>query len=134
VRINGVSASLRTGSPSEIRLHYASRPDIGDVVVSIGVFTSRGEGALHLSSEISGYHLGSVPPSGDIVCRLDRVGLLPGRYTVNVHVTASGTLADWVVDAATVDVAEGDLYGTGRLPPPGYGSVAVPQAWKVEVA
>jgi hypothetical protein len=51
-----------------------------------------------------------------------------------VFCRANGEIADWVVDAGTIEVAEGDFFRTGRLPPAGYGAVAVTQAWLVEPA
>jgi lipopolysaccharide transport system ATP-binding protein len=113
-------------------VEYEAEAELRNIVLSVGLFTSRGEGALYLSTEIAGETIEDVPRSGTLVCGFDRVSLLPGRYSVNVYCTVNGILADWVVDAAVIDVAEGDYYGTGRLPPPGYGSVVVPQRWSVE--
>jgi lipopolysaccharide transport system ATP-binding protein len=101
------------------------------VVISIGIFTMRGEGVLHLSNETSGDPLGEIPSEGSLICEFDTAGLLPGRYSLNVLCTVNGVVADWVVDAATIEVAEGDYYGTGKLPPAGYGSVLVPYHWTV---
>jgi lipopolysaccharide transport system ATP-binding protein len=63
---------------------------------------------------------------------MEKASLMPGRYTINTHCTVNGSLADWVIDAATIDVLDGDFYGTGRLPPHGYGSVVVPHRWSAE--
>jgi lipopolysaccharide transport system ATP-binding protein len=70
--------------------------------------------------------------AGVFVCRFEQAQLLPGQYTINVYCTAGGAVADWVTDAAVIDVDEGDYYGTGRLPPPGYGSVAMEYKWALE--
>ena len=133
LRITGIETSIRTGSPSEVRLRYAAQPGLRNLAVSVGFFTTRGEGAMYLANELSGERLSEVPESGTLVCALDQAWLLPGRYSVNVYCTANGVLADWVVDAASVDVAEGDLFGTGKLPPTGYGSIGVPHRWRVEL-
>jgi len=58
------------------------------------------------------------------------LALLPGSYSVNIYCTVNGVLADWVVDAARLDVAEGDYFGTGKLPPRRYGAVIVPHRWE----
>jgi lipopolysaccharide transport system ATP-binding protein len=132
LRITEIESSMRTGSPSELRLRFVAESGLRNVVLSVGLFTSRGEGALYLSSDLTGLEIDALPRAGTIVCAVDRSGLLPGRYSMNIYCTVNGLLADWVVDAATIEVAEGDYYGTGRLPPPGYGSVAVEQRWSIE--
>jgi lipopolysaccharide transport system ATP-binding protein len=132
LRIVEIEASVRTGSPSEIRLRYSAESGARRVAISVGLFTSRGEGALYLATELTGQELTDLPASGTITCALERASVLPGRYSMNVYCTVNGVLADWVIDAAAIDVIEGDFVGTGKLPPPGYGSVAVQQRWSVE--
>ena len=132
LRFTGIEAGVRTGKPSEIVLDYAGTGPLSNVAVSIGLFTPRGEGALFLGTEVAGAHLENVPASGRIVCRMERAALLPGRYTMNVYCTVNGAIADWVTDAAIIDVDEGDYFGSGRLPPPGYGSTTVEHSWDVE--
>jgi hypothetical protein len=40
-------------------------------------------------------------------------------------------LADWVQRAARLSVAEGDFFGTGRLPPSSHGGLLIPHTWSV---
>ena len=81
---------------------------------------------------MTGSELREIPAAGTVVCAFDRAALVPGRYSVNIYCTVNGILADWVIGATSIDVSEGDYFGTGRLPPPGYGSVVVDQRWSVE--
>lgn len=129
IRFTTLRADIRTGSPSRIELGYRAESPPKRVVVNIGLFNERGEGALFLSNEMAGAALDELPLAGRIVCELDIAGLLPGTYTANLFCTSNGSIADWVVDATTIDVIEGDFFGTGRLPPAGYGSVVTPQRW-----
>jgi homopolymeric O-antigen transport system ATP-binding protein len=133
LRFVSIDSAIRTGSTSQLRLGYDAKEDLRNVIVNVGLYTSRGEGALHLSSQTAGQDLTVQAGRGTIVVELPKTGLLPGRYRVNLYCTAGGAVVDWLGDAATIEVAEGDYYGTGRLPPPGYGSIAVDQAWSVEV-
>ena len=132
LRFQSVESDVRTGAPSEIRFSYRARAALGRVAVSVGIFNSTGEGAAFLGTEIVGHELGSMPEQGVVVCRLPMAPLLPGRYTMNVFCTVNDVIADWVIDAAQLEVTEGDFFGSGRLPPAGYGSVAVPHSWAVE--
>ena len=58
--------------------------------------------------------------------------MMPGSYRVNVFGTINGEIADWVTDAAVLDVAPGDYFGTGKLPPSGYGSAVIDHRWRLE--
>jgi lipopolysaccharide transport system ATP-binding protein len=73
----------------------------------------------------------SLPPAGAFVCEFEKLSLLLGEYTVNIYCTVNGILADWVIEAAHIHVAEGDYFGTGKLPPKWYGAVVVPHRWSI---
>jgi len=129
LRFTAINANARTGAPSEFRLRYEAPSRLRSVAVSVGLFTTRGEGAIHLSTDLTGDRLDDIPAEGELICRVEDGNLVPGRYSLNVYCTVNGQVADWIVDAVTIEVHEGDFYGTGKLPPPGYGSVLVPHHW-----
>jgi lipopolysaccharide transport system ATP-binding protein len=114
-----------------LAIRYVGKPPLRNVQVSIGVFTALGEGAVYLSNDLVGKELDHLAASGDMVCRFEHLPLLPGSYSVNLHCTVNGVLADWVIDAVRFDVGGGDFFGSGKLPLPGYGTVAVPHQWEV---
>jgi lipopolysaccharide transport system ATP-binding protein len=132
LRFTGVQSSMRLGAESEIRIEYSGQAPLNNVEISLGLFTLRGEGCMYLANHLTGDELTSLPQAGTMVCRFDRSLLMPGVYSMNVYCTVNGILADWVQDAARIDVAEGDFFGTGKIPPPGYGNVISPHGWSVE--
>ena len=132
LRFTDIETSLTTGRPSRIRVSYIAEPNINHVEVAFGLFTERGEGALHLSNIVAGQELKDLPRAGTITCEIPAGNLLPGRYTVNLFCRVNEGVADWVTDASTIEVLEGDFFGTGRLPPRGYGSVVAEQRWSAE--
>jgi len=127
---SGSAGGVRSGSPTSIILRYAGAPPLRNVNVDVGFYSLLGEGVLFLSNEMVGTPFAELPPNGAVACHFDRLALLPGSYSVNIYCTVNGVLADWVVDAARLDVAEGDYFGTGKLPPRRYGAVIVPHRWE----
>ncbi|HUJ08842.1 MAG TPA: ABC transporter ATP-binding protein [Verrucomicrobiae bacterium] len=119
------------GSPATLAIRYVGNPPLRNVQLSIGIFTVLGEGAMYLSNDLVGKQLDNLPAAGVMSCRVEKLPLLPGRYSVNLYCTINGVLADWVTDAARFDVGDGDFFHSGKLPPPGYGTVAVSQDWNV---
>jgi lipopolysaccharide transport system ATP-binding protein len=134
LRFLDIQSSMRLGAESEIRLEYEGTSALKNVEVSLGLSTFRGEGCLYLANSMTGNEFPTLPEAGTLVCKFDRALLLPGVYTMNVYCTVNGELADWVQDAARIEVAEGDFFGTGKIPPTGYGNVVAPHEWVVEAA
>ena len=119
------------GSEACFSIPYTGIAPLRNVHVSIGFYTPLGQGALYVSNELVGKFFEEVPANGVFQCRFDKLSLLPGTYSINLYCTVNGIIADWITDAARISVEDGDFYGTGKLPPPGYGSVAVPHDWEI---
>ena len=49
------------------------------------------------------------------VFHIDRLTLNKGKYYVTIHITVDKVLADWIQNAFSFEVIEGDFYGQGRL-------------------
>ena len=129
LRVTGIASAVQTGTDSSIRIRYRGEGPLRNVDFALALFTTRGEGVAHLSTNASGGPFTHLPEIGEVTCQLPRASVAPGLYRVNVFCTIGGQVADWVTDAALIEVAEGDFYGSGRLPPSGYGSVLVEHSW-----
>jgi lipopolysaccharide transport system ATP-binding protein len=74
----------------------------------------------------------TVPGSGTISCRIAKLPLQPGAYPFTIFCKTAAGVADWIQHAAELDVAEGDFFGSGRLPPASNGPFLVLHDWSVE--
>lgn len=120
---------LECGAPGKIGLRYRISTPLTNVHVSIAFFSVLGEPILYLSNELTGDWFDRIDSDGTIECSFDHLPLLPGTYHVNLYCTVAGTIADWVSDAAVIEVENGDFFGSGRLPPSHYGSVLAAHRW-----
>jgi lipopolysaccharide transport system ATP-binding protein len=69
--------------------------------------------------------------SSEIIrCHIKELPLAPGLYTFNLYCEVNGLMADWITHAASLNVIEGDFFGTGRLPPKSHGGLLVKHEWK----
>jgi lipopolysaccharide transport system ATP-binding protein len=126
---------VRPGEPVRIAVEYeadAATP-LRDLTVRI-VLSAQGRPIASFLSDIAGPDLGDAPRAGRAVCSIPSLPLGPGAYDVRFSVLLGRELADKLEEAATLVVAEGDFFGTGRLPqrPETYGPLLVPQSWSVE--
>ncbi len=123
-----------TGEDVDIVLRYTS-PDgrpVRNAGFAIGIYTVFGVLILQCQSDLTGVVLRELPAEGTVRCRIPRLPLPAGRYTINVFGTAAGDIADWVQRATELTVAEGDYFGTGQRIPESHQSVLVDQDWLVE--
>jgi lipopolysaccharide transport system ATP-binding protein len=125
-------ASACTGQDVLLSFRYAGTAPLNNVQVSIGVHGRMDESLFYLSTEICGDDFGAIPSEGVITCRLPRLSLLPGSYSFNLFCTVGGEIADWVQNAGVIEVASGDFFGSGKLPPVDQGAMVVPHEWLVE--
>lgn len=55
-----------------------------------------------------------LPPRGNLVCRVPRFPLLPGKYFLDLRANVDSIRADQIDNAATVEVIAGDFFGRGE--------------------
>jgi lipopolysaccharide transport system ATP-binding protein len=132
VRIVAVESEFRTGAESQLRLHFESSSPVSNVEVAVPIYGSNREAVALLGNAYSGQRVDSLPANGTLVCTLNAANLMPGTYTIDLYCTVNGIVADWIADAARVEIADGAYFKQGKLPPPGYGHVLVPQEWQVD--
>ena len=122
-----------TGEDLEIVLAYESSNGnaIRNAGFAIGVYSVLGALVLQLQSDVAGTMHESIPPRGEIRCRIPRLPLPAGRYILNLMGATGGTPADWIQRAGELTVAEGDFFGSGRRLPDAHQTVLVEQSWSV---
>ena len=130
--VGAAGGPVRTGDDAVVRLQYESEADGGEVVASIAVEGPMGEPVFFASNRVTGQTLRSRGSRGEIACVLPRLPLLEGRYSLTVHVSVNGVVADWVRNAVYFDVFDADVFGSGNLPPTTHGRVLVEQRWDLD--
>jgi len=128
---NTFNNSIFCGQEVSFNIKYSGESPIRNVHTTIAIHNSLGQRVMYLSNDMVGQWFDEIPDNGEFVCNFDRFPLFPDTYSVNLHCTVNGILADWVIDATSFNVEQGDFFGTGKLPPRGYGSVIIDHGWEV---
>ncbi len=124
-------APVHPGSSVAIQVDFESpdkplRPFLG-----VSIRTIVGARVMSIDNRIvPGYAFGPVR-EGRITCRLDRVPFLPGTYVVDLYLGDENVSLDAVLDAVAFEVAPADVFGSGKLPPPGGGPLCWPARWSL---
>ncbi len=134
---NGAGAAagaIRIGDPLEIRVSYrASRPF--QPVLGAVIKTGYGAPVFSVSDRFCA-QLADCEPRAEatIVCRIERLMLIPGNYSIDLWLGDARGDFDVVYDAIGVEVLPADLTGTGRLPPPNVGAIFCEAEWSIHDA
>jgi lipopolysaccharide transport system ATP-binding protein len=129
------SEPARTGGPADFSVGYVVRQErpVRKLYASIGVTNSSGVGIFACSTAMRHADFRNIPGRGRIVCQIDYLPLIPGRYCVNIklaedHGQGNYVIVDEILHAATFEVVEsGDSGFVSYGPIPG--SIVVPHAW-----
>jgi lipopolysaccharide transport system ATP-binding protein len=114
--------SCGSGAVLDLGVRAADGRSLRSVRISVGVDNDRGHRILTLSTNLAGEDFAEVPKDvRGFQVSIPRLTLTPGRYSYTLFASVNGEVSDWLVNAGSFDVASGDYYGNGNLPPAGPG-------------
>jgi lipopolysaccharide transport system ATP-binding protein len=123
---------LISGQATIIRIGFLCESDIiDDVGIDLSFRTLSGVHVFGCSSRAIGRTFTLHAGEGYTDCVIPRWPLKTGCYSCNLFAEKGGSATlDWIVDAAAVNVENGDYYGSGRLPVPNLPGVLVDYSWQ----
>lgn len=125
------SGPFVSGGTAKFRVRYQSSagPPLTNVHVAMAISDPSGTQITDLSNYYVEDDWGTVPPNGFFECRIDRIPLMPGRYSFNFLVRINGQIADWVLNAGQFTVEAGTFFPGGRLLEDGNGYLLIDHSW-----
>jgi lipopolysaccharide transport system ATP-binding protein len=115
------TGAIRMGSSLSVAVSFAC--DAGGIVPGLGVVLKNAHGvAIFTVHEglVGGNLVDHRVECGTLICELDNLPLLPGRYSFDLYLgdTSGAHSSDVVSDAISFEVQPADVFGTGQLPAP----------------
>ena len=112
---------IRSGQTLRIVLVYESdhERNLHSIKAGISIHHSMYGQIIYSDNITAGQLKSSIPSNGRLACTINRLPLMPGLYSISVFLKTGRELVDLIEDAATIEVEEGDFFGTGKLPPKG---------------
>jgi lipopolysaccharide transport system ATP-binding protein len=109
------ATGLISGQAGSIVLRLSMKRAFSRVRAGISFLDSYSQRIMYLNSYFVREDLPVVMPDSELVCHIPRVHLAPGRYGIELRLQSSGTiLQDRISDAVSIDVFDGNFFGTGR--------------------
>jgi lipopolysaccharide transport system ATP-binding protein len=121
---------LVCGKPASISLSLSNCQRADNPRVSLCFLDLMDQRIMLLDSKLLGRGLPPVGPRGSLICDIPRVSLAPGRYKVELWLQVKEVLQDWIPDAGTVEVLDGDFYRSGMALAPGGQFAVMDFAWR----
>ena len=124
---------IRMGDDIAVEIEFRSEPPLTDVYCRAYVRNN-------LNMPVFGFDTNLIPPApllkpirrGRLICRSERVPLMPGTYTLDLYFGSHNMYTDVVHDACRFEIHPADVFGSGNIPHASAGSVYWPGAWEVE--
>ncbi|MFT2007756.1 ABC transporter ATP-binding protein [Pontibacter sp. 13R65] len=128
---DSINNQVMTGQDITIIVKYRAKELGLKCSLHVGVYNHFGDKILHLGSIYGGFDTFLTEKFGTIQCKIPRLPLVEGKYTVNFSLHVDGRPFHRIEDAVALFVENGDYFGNGKLPNPRESKVLVDQSWSV---
>ena len=111
------TAEVLSGNDVEIEMEYTSKEEtsIANCRFSLGFKDEMGTLMFNCPSNVLDKNF-IIQKKGSLICKIPRIPLKEGTYSITLFVEYKGVIADWVIDGGLLNVVAGDYYKTGILP------------------
>ena len=120
-----ISAACKMGDCLKVSVSFESEQSFTPVL-SVTVKNMHGLALIRANNQFTGFDFSQRQKHGLITCSFKKLPLLPGRYAIDLSLGDGFRELDAVSDAITFEVLPADVFGTGKLPPPGSAVVVWP--------
>ncbi len=113
---NQVLNAVQTGEDLIIEVEFDLKSKtINNISIAITVYNDEGSEMFTLANHQSSEPFGSVSDKSIIQCFVKKLPLTKGNYTFNLIAYKDGIIQDYIQEAYTLEVEDGDFYGTGKI-------------------
>jgi lipopolysaccharide transport system ATP-binding protein len=118
--------TAQCGEVCHIDIGFKAKSDLSNLSIAVGVDDDFGQRVAHFSNETTGQLFEKVGMNDSTVrLTIPHMPLKRGVYSVTLFASTNGEIADWIQEAAVLNVEDGDFFRTGKLPPDGQASVLI---------
>jgi lipopolysaccharide transport system ATP-binding protein len=123
-------AGLVCGKPARIIVGLSNPRPAQNPRISLCFHDMMDQRIMTLDSKLLGKQLETTTPDGQLICEVPCITLAPGQYKIELWLQVNETLQDWISDAGTVEVLDGDFFQSGIALTPGYQFAVMQFSWK----
>lgn len=130
------AGQFQIGKPNTLRFGYEVNKDIKgkNVIVGFKIFNDKGELITYITSDVAPTQLESLSGTGEVSCRIPKLPLLPGNYSIDVFTRVQRLKSDIIEGAFQVEASGDEFFPDKRLPDNQLGQVYFEQEWEHKTA
>jgi lipopolysaccharide transport system ATP-binding protein len=136
VRVRGSGSNenfISIGDDLEFEISYETRDPLSDPALWILIKNHLGMNLFGAAPDVNPTRRsGGRSNVGKFTCRIPKIPLIPGVYGVDLNFGSPHSMQlDAIQNACQFEVHPTDIFGTGKLPWPIFGSICWPASWDV---
>jgi lipopolysaccharide transport system ATP-binding protein len=118
------------GGPLTIELSVKSVCPVAEPHFAVGVEDALGVRLFTVATYLTDTAPAALRRTGQMLCRIDRLPIVPGRYSITLNAGPQhAAWTDMIDQAINFEVLASDFYGNGKLPNPDWGRFLVRSQW-----
>ena len=123
-------SAVRIGEGLSIEVKFSGASKPVSPVLGMVIKSSQGISLFTVNNRfIGGYEFSESVTEGIITCHFETLPLMPGMYFLDLYFGDQYHDLDIIYEATSFEVTPGDVFGTGKLPPPAGGSLIWNATW-----
>jgi lipopolysaccharide transport system ATP-binding protein len=127
--VNNIHSGMEVNFVVETELQQSS---LHNLSIAITIYSDEGIEMLTMANHVSQSPFEEIKKNQKMFCNIKKFPLTKGEYVTNIIMYKDGVIQDYIRDAYSFSVFEGDFYGTGRVLPEGQRSVLTDYKWKLQ--
>jgi lipopolysaccharide transport system ATP-binding protein len=123
--------TLMSGQNVSIRIHYKSKKQRQGVktLIAFSIKNEKGYLLSNLNSIDTGNTIQNIYKEGYFECHWDNFNLRSGNYFCTLFCSIEDEIVDWISNAFTIQVDDGNFYETGKLIDRNQGDILIKHYW-----
>jgi len=114
-----------------LEYHLDGPKKLDNAIIQIAFAGALGQPLFACLSRVSHPGTLTLTSGGRVLCHISRLPLIPGSYTFGIWCKVEEVMEDGVYEAGKLTVADGDFFGTGKLPTSVVGEFLIKHSWSV---
>lgn len=126
-------SSVPCGAACAVRLKFKKMSnrkfEVQSVVGAVVIHGEQNERIFGAANTFSGEKLIPFPEEGALYCKIPKLPLLPGDYSLRIGLKINGEMMDKILTGRILKVRGGDFFNSGRMPNRETTPICVPTSW-----
>ena len=125
--------AAQTGSDLIMEIEFdLKRESLSNLSLALTIYNDEGREMFTLANHISTAPFETVNKGNVIQCLVKKFPLTSGSYLCNIIAYKDGIVQDYIQEAYSLEVEEGDFFGTGKIVPTTQQSFLVENVWQLK--